>query len=236
MINTIKFNQQKIKLIKSRKNKYMRLSINNAGEIRLSVPFHTQPVQISKFLKKQQNWIKKTIYTLPKIQKIKIETGEFITILEKKYKLIIKNNKQNENIKIKINKDKKYITLYLNKNFSRKQIIEKLKLYLREFARDIITQRVNEICKQENIVYNRISIREQKSRWGSCSNKGNLNFNWKIILAPKNIFNYILTHEIAHLIEHNHSKDFWNIVEKIHPSFENDKKWLKTNAYKLELR
>ena len=75
----------------------------------------------------------------------------------------------------------------------------------------------------------RVAIRDQKSRWGSCSQKGNLNFNWKLIMAPPQALDYVVIHELCHLHEFNHSPRFWALVEAQMPEYEVWKKWLKTH-------
>ena len=79
----------------------------------------------------------------------------------------------------------------------------------------------------------RVAIRDQKSRWGSCSRKGNLNFNWKLIMAPPQALDYVVIHELCHLIEFNHSPRFWSLVEGQMPEYEVWKKWLKGHAEDL---
>ena len=80
------------------------------------------------------------------------------------------------------------------------------------------------------ISYGMISIREQKTRWGSCSSKGNLNFNWKLILMPEEILDYVVVHELAHRKEMNHSRAFWAIVEQVLPDYQERRDWLKKNG------
>ena len=81
----------------------------------------------------------------------------------------------------------------------------------------------------------RVAIREQKSRWGSCSRKGNLNFNWKLIMAPPQALDYVVVHELCHLHEFNHSPRFWALVAAQLPDYEVWKKWLKTHGEDLYL-
>ena len=86
-----------------------------------------------------------------------------------------------------------------------------------------------------NVRYNSVKIKNYKSRWGSCSSKGDISFNWKIIFAPENIIEYLVVHELSHLIYFNHSKLFWNKVEEFQYNYKENRKWLKENGYKLDL-
>jgi len=81
--------------------------------------------------------------------------------------------------------------------------------------------------------YNRVAIRDQRSRWGSCSAKHNLNFNWKLIMAPPQVLDYVVIHELCHLHEFNHSARFWRLVENQMPEYEAWKKWLKGHGDEL---
>lgn len=75
--------------------------------------------------------------------------------------------------------------------------------------------------------YQKITIREQKTRWGSCSSKGNLNFNWRLVLAPEGVLDYVVVHELAHRREMNHSPRFWKIVADIMPEYQQYRDWLR---------
>ena len=88
-------------------------------------------------------------------------------------------------------------------------------------------------CQTHGRFYRNITIREQKTRWGSCSSEKNLNFNWKLILAPPEVLDYVVVHELCHLKEMNHSKAFWDEVGKVMPEYETYKLWLKENGWKL---
>lgn len=81
----------------------------------------------------------------------------------------------------------------------------------------------------------RVAIRDQKSRWGSCSQKGNLNFNWKLVMAPPEALDYVVVHELCHLHEFNHSPRFWSLVEEQMPDYAVWKKWLKSHTEDLYL-
>ena len=83
--------------------------------------------------------------------------------------------------------------------------------------------------------YNRITIRDQKTRWGSCSAKGTLSFNWRLMLAPPAILDYVVVHELCHLTHMNHSAAFWQAVAEVYPDYHTARKWLKDHGHELVL-
>ena len=100
-------------------------------------------------------------------------------------------------------------------------------------ARDIFTVKTAYYANLMQVTYHRISIREQKTRWGSCSSAGNLNFNWRLIFAPEEVLDYVVVHELAHRIEMNHSKAFYQIVAQVLPDYQASRKWLRDNGASL---
>ncbi len=100
-------------------------------------------------------------------------------------------------------------------------------LKYKDSALELVNERINYFNKIYNFEFNKINIRNQKTRWGSCSRKRNLNFNYKIALLPENFADYIIVHELCHLKEFNHSRNFWNLLAKIIPDYSKIKKQLK---------
>lgn len=104
---------------------------------------------------------------------------------------------------------------------------------LADQAVEYIPKRVKFYAEKENFVYNKITIKNLVSRWGSCSTKGNLNFNCLLMLTPDYVIDYIVVHELCHLREMNHSEKFWAEVEKIMPDYQRAELWLKQNGGNL---
>ena len=109
-------------------------------------------------------------------------------------------------------------------------IIEK---WFRLRASKLVLDRVQAQSKKMGVKYNNFHIRAQKTRWASCSAKGNLSFNWKLVMAPGEVIDYVVIHELAHLKELNHSPRFWALVAAYCPSWQKQRKWLRENARRL---
>lgn len=107
--------------------------------------------------------------------------------------------------------------------------IDRLKRRARVELRDLVWKYAPIV----GVGYNRISIRAQKSRWGSCSKDGNLNFNCLLMMAPYEVQRYVVVHELCHRLEMNHSDRFWAEVERVIPGYRDDRKWLKENGGRL---
>ena len=78
-----------------------------------------------------------------------------------------------------------------------------------------------------------VAVKDYKSRWGSCSAKGDISYNWKIVLAPHRIVDYVVVHELCHMLEHNHSSRYWKLVEKYVPDYRERRDWLKNHSLSL---
>ncbi|MDE7247138.1 MAG: M48 family metallopeptidase [Lachnospiraceae bacterium] len=104
-----------------------------------------------------------------------------------------------------------------------------------EAAREYFPKRVSYFQPLTGGSYDRITIRDQKTRWGSCSAKGTLSFNWRLMLAPPAVLDYVVVHELCHLTHMNHSAAFWALVESVCPDYRVHRKWLKEHGNELTL-
>lgn len=112
---------------------------------------------------------------------------------------------------------------------------KRLEAIYRKAAREYFPKRVSHYARMLGVTYGKISIRDQKTRWGSCSSEGNLSFNRRLILAPPDVLDYVVIHELCHRKEMNHSKEFWALVESLMPEYKERRKWLRENGNNLTL-
>lgn len=103
-------------------------------------------------------------------------------------------------------------------------------------AKEMIPSKVAYYARVMQVTYGRVSIRKQKSRWGSCSREGNLSFNCLLMMAPPEVLDYVVVHELSHRLEMNHSQRFWREVEKVLPDYQKARMWLKDNGNRYMLR
>jgi hypothetical protein len=110
-----------------------------------------------------------------------------------------------------------------------------LELWLRRLARADLHGALERRARQMKLKFGRVFIMNQRTRWGGCSARQNLSFNWRLVLAPPVVLDYLAVHELAHLVEPNHSMRFWLTVRSFCPEFERHKKWLRENEWRLRL-
>lgn len=220
-------------LIRSkRRRKTISLHIKEDGRVVIYVPYHTPKGEIEGFIKEKESWVIKKISekgrSIKETEKAFI-TGEKFLYLGESYPLEIG--------------DTHYRGLPLRLSFG-KFILDKDRLeeardlfihwYKRE-AKEKIEGRLHYFSNRLQLFPKGLKITSAKYRWGSCSRDSRLSFSWKIIMAPLNVIDYVLIHELVHIKEKNHSKRFWTYLETILPDYRKHRFWLKENGYRLWL-
>ncbi|MFK7968335.1 MAG: M48 family metallopeptidase [Rickettsiaceae bacterium] len=176
-----------------------------------------------KFLLEKEFWIRRKLRNSKITDHVGVDS-KTISLLGKQY-LLLKVDSIRNNVQIKEN------IIYIESLLSahNKTLIKFLqnKLLLE------ITNIASLLGKKHNFKFSEIKIINSKNKWGSCSSKLVLSFNWRLVFAPLEILNYVIIHEMCHLIEMNHSKSFWNLVANLCPEYKSAKLWLKENGFRL---
>jgi len=108
-----------------------------------------------------------------------------------------------------------------------------LRAFLKVLARDRLTARAHHFADRLEARIRRITLRDTRSRWGSCSAQGNLMFSWRLVMAPPKVLSYVAAHEVAHLREMSHAPAFWRIVGELMPEYREPRDWLRQNGHLL---
>ena len=223
----------KIEVIRT-KRKTISLQVSPEAKIILRAPIYAKDKDIQNLIKKHTAWILKQQKKRQDYKAKSFANGEKFLYLGQKYKLIIIQ----ENLLNLYNKPLKKLN-FDNTFFLSSSLVKNAKnLFInwyKEQAKTIITKRVDLYSKQMKLKYSSIKINSAKHRWASCSIKRNLNFSYRLIMAPLEVIDYVVVHELTHIKEMNHQKVFWDKVASIIPNYKIHKKWLKDNGYILDL-
>jgi predicted metal-dependent hydrolase len=103
----------------------------------------------------------------------------------------------------------------------------------RRLARRLVTETAREEAPRLGVSFRRISIRDTQSRWGSCSSSGSLSFSWRLALAPRRILDYVVVHELCHLVHHDHSRRFWSLLGRVRVTYRDERDWLSDHGWEL---
>jgi hypothetical protein len=214
------------------------MQVDSHGKFTLVAPWLMSQKSIDIFLEQHHGWLEKQWSKIAKLKELRPEfryrTGDRFYYFGESVILDVRPS-ENKRPSIKIRDDKMFITLY--KKISKADGIKTIKKTIENFyiakAEEVIRDRLEHFNEYYGFRYNRVTMRNQKSRWGSCSRLRNLNFNWRLIMAPIEVIDYVVVHELCHLKEMNHSSRFWALVAQSLPDHKKTRKWLKENHYLL---
>ncbi|EOD01838.1 M48 family metallopeptidase [Caldisalinibacter kiritimatiensis] len=222
--------------VEYRKRKTLEIRIIPPDKVLVICPKGLSKDKIIELVSKKANWIVKKLKELESIEynlvEKKYEDGEVVKYLGEDYYLHINIVKNKNKAVIEINKDKLNITSPMKD----KELVKKiLKDWYKKQANKVVKERVEYYKDIIGVKPNKVKAKEQKRIWGSCTSKGNVYFNWRLIMAPIHIIDYVVVHELCHLIHMNHSKEFWKLVESVIPDYKERKEWLKKYGVTLKL-
>ena len=212
------------------KRKTIALQVTDDATLIVRAPLDINDSTIMKVVLNHREWIeekKREIETRdPKFSPKEFVNGEGFLYLGRYYRLKIVDS-QEEPLKFENG-------FYLSRDAlpRAKEVFVK---WYKKMAYEKISERVRWYAQKRNFKYRKVNITNAQKRWGSSSSCGNLNFSWRLIMAPLLVVDYVVVHELVHLEERNHAKSFWNKVKMLMPDYEKNRHWLKNNGYLLRL-
>lgn len=213
-------------LKKSKRAKRMSLRLDVQKRIMtLTMPERLSEKKALLFAQANKEWINQKIAELPPV--IHFKEGQSIPVFGDNILIKIKVDPSYKRTSFKFEHNELYV--FTNKNEPESRI----QSFLKEEAKKAIKDLANEKAEKIGKPISAISIRDTKSRWGSCSSDGRLSFSWRLIFAPFESLDYVVAHEVAHLIHMNHNPDFWALCKKLSTDYSTGKSWIKQNGESL---
>ncbi|MEM5778049.1 MAG: SprT family zinc-dependent metalloprotease [Candidatus Aenigmatarchaeota archaeon] len=215
-------------LIKSNR-KTVVMSVERDKTVIVRAPENITQKEINEFIQKKKYWLYAKLNHPQKYRKTcKTEfiSGASVLYLGKYYKLDVKKEKFDGIL---------FSNRFIISKKNQKNANKLFKEWYIQKAQEKIIPKTRVYAKNLGVQFKSVQISEFKYRWGSCTPKNNIKFNWRLIKAPPHVIDYIIIHELGHLIEPNHTPRFWNIIKTQVPKFLEAKEWLKNNGYILEV-
>lgn len=214
----------KIDVYTSKRAKRLRL-VSGINGVQAIVPLNYHAEELESFISAKRDWIIKTsrYYSRLKERCGGLEPG-MIYFLGSRYRFHVVKDRQQS---VTVSDAMKVITFHVA---DRRRYKQEMQEWYKEQTGRIIAERLPALAARLNLRYNKVSIKSQRSRWGSCSKKGNLNFNLLLAAAPLEVIDYVIIHELMHLVELDHSPRFWQLVQEADPEYKKHKEWLANYA------
>ena len=219
-----------------RKRKTMSIEVETTGEVTVIAPVGTSSDDVIETVKSRAGWIVSKQYESKFINDTKIKreavSGESYMYLGRNYSLDIRVDENIDNISVKLFQGKFVVNTYIKDEDLIKKAMEN---WYREKTLAKVKERVSYYSSYFNNEVTTVKVKEQKKRWASCTSKNELLFNWRCVMAPVFVLDYIVVHEMCHMEYKNHSKDFWNRVCAVMPDYEVRRAWLRNNGIKMDI-
>lgn len=227
-------NREIIYSVIKKNRKTISIRIDDQGNVLVSCPLYINDKMVKELVESKAVWISSKLDEIESAKRSR-EDLNTISFLGRSYKVNIHELDQDI---IKIILEDNSLEIYVSNKLKEKKeeyIKDSIVKWYRERAREVFEERIKYYSLKLGVSPNRITIKDQSTRWGSCSSKGNINLNYRVVMAPMEIIDYLIVHELSHMVHLNHSKDFWRLVESILSDYQDRKAWLKGNGNKLKL-
>jgi predicted metal-dependent hydrolase len=212
----------------------LSIQVKPTGEIIVKAPIFLPQYEIDKFVNQKESWIEKTLQKvykrgiLAESVKHNYQLGDKFFYLGKEYDLEFSDEH-----KQKVIFNEKFIIPEAVVKKGKPAVKKVLVNWYKQHAKDLFMQRLLIYSSNYSLVFNEMRLTSAKTRWGSCTSSKNIRLNWKLIMAPIEILDYVVVHELCHTVHPNHSKSFWKVVESIVPDWKAKRKWLHKNGIQL---
>ena len=223
-------------VIRTKRKKSATIKVEE-GKVQVIIPESLSPKRLEFLLREKTPWIHKKLHEYSQIQPVKAKeyiSGECFTYLGRNYRLKLTGYDSGE---VKLNGGQFVLggDARLSGDEKTGFVRDSLLEWYFTHAKEKLGEKTRRYAKLIGVEPKSVMVKSYKSRWGSCSSKGDITYNWKIIIAPHRIVDYVVVHELCHMLHHNHSDQFWKSVERFFPDYEECREWLKLNGSRLTI-
>jgi len=183
------------------------------GRVTLSMPLRAREDEALRFASLQEGWIRKTLAAMPSLRMVGI--GDAVPV---EGRMLVISPGAGRSVRVEVD------ALLVPGDPA--QAGARVQAWLRVLARERLAAACDRYSGLLGRPYTRLTLRDTRSRWGSCAHDGALMFSWRLIMAPPSVLDYVAAHEVAHLVQMNHSPAFWAVVEELYPGWKTCRRWL----------
>lgn len=226
------------RVLKTRRNRHVRLTVSGKSGVRISAPRGYPERELHAMVREKASWILDRLDHFRNLEKQqprwRYADGERLLIKGRWLPLRITHWERNVG-RLRLDEDRLDVCLPRDKADDEGIVRDLFLRWLRRWAMQDLTHRVTMHAREMHLQHGRVTIRAQRSKWGSCSQNGSISLNMRLMLAPPEVADYVVIHELAHLRELNHSARFWRIVERHCPQRKEQQRWLREHGWLLEM-
>lgn len=203
-----------VELRRRKGTRHLRLSLNVRNQIVVSLPWHCSDRACFKFIEQNRKWLEQQIHAAPEVIRLRewLRHSPWLSAGGERLAISMEGS-SSVRADYRIDREAACVRLTLPERAEGSALYE----LVRKFAKAALSNRAAEQAKGLGLSYRRLSVRDQSSRWGSCSSKRTISLNWRLVLIEPHLQDYIILHELAHLTEMNHSRRFWALLEVYDP-------------------
>jgi predicted metal-dependent hydrolase len=196
--------------------RHLRLSLNHSNEAVVSVPWRCSDREALKFVEKQQPWLEEQLARVPQARTLRHWLAEHPELTGSGDRFAVRVESTSR-LRADYIFDKGGAEIVLRIPVASEDVDVALLQLVKRFAKDAMVCRVAYHAKRLDLKFTKLSVRDQASRWGSCSSSGGISLNWRLVLVAPELQDYVILHELAHLTEMNHSSRFWALLDQYDP-------------------
>jgi hypothetical protein len=214
-----------VEIVLKRSGKARRFSLRVSrldGRVTLTLPARAREAEAMEFLRAQERWLRSTLAAMPEAAGVPVGIGGLLPVEGRMLRLEAATGRA-----VRVEEDRLLVP------GDSDQAGTRVAAWARVLARDRLARASAHYAGLVGRGYTRLTLRDTRSRWGSCSHDGALMYSWRLILAPPQVLAYVAAHEVAHLVEMNHSEAYWAVVSRIFPGWRRERAWLRSHGQDL---